>query len=469
MGIPHVATLYAVQDDFAWQEGRPGFQHCALVQSDCLRYVRRWGQLLQTPYFVSRDTAPESLFRLGQERYLRTLGNPPVAGIGDPGAAAGNPPSAMAATAQPAAIAKPAASAPLRLVATGTFQERKQQLETIEAAGRLKKEGHEFRLAFYGYTHFFPEYLEKCRRAIQTWHLEEWVTIHDFTEDLETVLGQADALLSLSTYESFPGSIKDALAAGVPVAATPVGGVSELIVDSVTGILCPDTSVEGLVTGMRRLLRLPAEQRREMAEQGRRLARLELHPYRTANDLFGMYNQALACISTPPPVSAVSNPAASARVRKIASQSRSARVDAPVSPPVSLFPIGAGAIYRVQPARANWCGLDLMLEPHGRPVSGKLSVRISTLDGNLLRQAGCELNNFREAGWAELRFEPIKNTAGRVLQVEVGFHSLPSGAVLSLYQSTPPVHRLLRMVNRGLRRAGVRLLGGGLHCQLWYP
>jgi hypothetical protein len=43
-----------------------------------------------------------------------------------------------------------------RLIAAGTFQERKQQLETIEALGRLKADGlSDFELLFYGYTHFF--------------------------------------------------------------------------------------------------------------------------------------------------------------------------------------------------------------------------------------------------------------------------------------------------------------------------
>ena len=48
------------------------------------------------------------------------------------------------------------------------------------------------------------------------------VEIHDFAEDMEAVLASADVLLMLSTNESFPGSITEAMAACVLVVGTPV-------------------------------------------------------------------------------------------------------------------------------------------------------------------------------------------------------------------------------------------------------
>ena len=64
--------------------------------------------------------------------------------------------------------------------------------------------GYDCRLDLYGYTHYFPEYMKKCRQAIQEGSLQERVKIHEFTHDIAGVMGQADILLSLSTYESFP-------------------------------------------------------------------------------------------------------------------------------------------------------------------------------------------------------------------------------------------------------------------------
>jgi glycosyltransferase involved in cell wall biosynthesis len=436
MGIPHVSTQYAIIDEFAWNEERPDFVHCALVQSDTVRYTNRWAELLGVEKLCSRDMAPESLFHLGQANFLNAIGQPPPV-IQD---------------------------RPVRLVTTGTFQERKQQLETIEAAGRLKKKGVDLQLTFYGYTHFFPEYMKKCHQAIKDWNLEECVSILEFTEDLDQVLSQADILLSLSTFESFPGSLKDAMAAGVLVVATPVGGIPELIVDNVSGVLCAGTSEEELVEGIERALNLAPQARQRIAEQARRVAILELHPRRTANDLFRMYNRALEIVTG-------GHTARSLPIRTPAlrpERHARARIKAPASPPASLMPIGAGLIYTITPDQDNWSGIDVLFETNARTVTGQLRMQASTPGGDVVRTAMCEVNNLREASWLNLRFPAIKNAAGQNFQLVLKFDSIPPGALVSLYQSSPARRRAIRAVYRLLRKAGRRLPGGQLHCQLWY-
>jgi len=176
LGIPHVSTLHQVEDDFAWGENKPHFEHCQVVHSDSLYYAKRWSQLLDAPRICSYGITTPGVFNLGQTQYLKSLGKE------NAGYTAGR----------------------MRLVSTGTFQPRKQQLETIEAAGRLRREGLDFELSLYGYTSFYEEYVERCRKAIQTWGLEECVFIREFTADIEGVLSEADVLLCLSRYESFP-------------------------------------------------------------------------------------------------------------------------------------------------------------------------------------------------------------------------------------------------------------------------
>ncbi|MBI1880969.1 MAG: glycosyltransferase family 4 protein [Chloroflexi bacterium] len=148
-------------------------------------------------------------------------------------------------------------------------------------------------LASAGYTHFFPDYLAQCKQCIDTYQLQNHVTFHGFSDDIKTILQSADILLSLSTYESFPSSIKEAMAAGVLVVATPAGGIAELIIDGTSGILCSDISVEMMIDGIRRALALSPAQRQQIVNQARRVARSELHPDRAANDLFTMYNRAI--------------------------------------------------------------------------------------------------------------------------------------------------------------------------------
>ncbi len=436
MNIPHVSTEYAIEEDFAWGEPRPHFAYCQVVQSDTVRYTNRWAGLLEATKFCSRDMAPLELFQLGQRRHLEAIGQPPAPTGG-----------------------------PLRLVVTGTFQERKQQLEIIEAVGRLKKQGLDCRLTFYGYTHFFPEYMKKCQQAIQAWGLEERVSIQDFTHDLVPVLADADMLLSLSTFESFPGSIKDAMAAGVLVVATPVGGIPELMIDNVSGIVCAGTAVPDLVAGIQRALALAPEKRRQIVEQARRVAREELHPYRTANDVFQMYNLALELVAAGRPGQASQAPVAPVPAARL---SKRARMVAPRHPPASLMPIGAGVRYQVTPEANQWNGIDVLVETNGRKSSGQLVLKIRSAGGDLLRVVTVDASRLYGTNWTDLRFASLRNAAGQAFQVELSTAGTQPGTLLSLHQSSPPYPRWVRMLFRLLRRAGLKLPGGQLHCRMWY-
>jgi hypothetical protein len=277
-------------------------------------------------------------------------------------------------------------------------------------------------------------------------------------------------LLSLSRYESFPGSITEALAAGVLVVATPVGGVPELIVDNVSGILCGGLTVDDMLEGMRRALTLTGEQRRAITEQGRKVARMEMHPYRAANDLFRMYNLALEISVSKAQVGASSAAGEVAKVGEGAEWQRPRRVrlEPLVEQPASLMPIRRGVSYILMPEGADWNGINVLLEAHGKRVSGQLSLRVCAPGGELLRVDSREVRNLHQSGWVALRFPAIHNSAGQRFRLEFDFASAGPGGVVSLYQSTPPRHKLIRMLQRAMSEAHFRQRGGGLYCRLSY-
>ncbi len=73
----------------------------------------------------------------------------------------------------------------------------------------------------------------------------------------ETVFGllaAADAELLSSSWENFPHSVVEGLAAGTPVIATDVGGVGEVVADGVNGLLVPARDPEALSGAIRRFL-----------------------------------------------------------------------------------------------------------------------------------------------------------------------------------------------------------------------
>jgi teichuronic acid biosynthesis glycosyltransferase TuaC len=84
------------------------------------------------------------------------------------------------------------------------------------------------------------------------------------------LLQAADLMAFASHAEGLPNAVMEAMAAGLPIVATDVGGDREVIVDGVTGLLVPPQNVDTLVAGVERILQNPAEARR-MGQRGRHL------------------------------------------------------------------------------------------------------------------------------------------------------------------------------------------------------
>jgi glycosyltransferase involved in cell wall biosynthesis len=72
-------------------------------------------------------------------------------------------------------------------------------------------------------------------------------------EALRVVAGSRAALLS-SAWENLPHAAVEALSVGVPVVATAVGGVPEVVRDQENGLLVPPNDPEALAAAMRRIL-----------------------------------------------------------------------------------------------------------------------------------------------------------------------------------------------------------------------
>ena len=81
------------------------------------------------------------------------------------------------------------------------------------------------------------EELEAVKVLIQQNGVEDRVRYWGLQHDVSTLLAQADLLLMSSLAESFCLTALEAMACGVPVLATRVGGVPEVVVDGQTGIL----------------------------------------------------------------------------------------------------------------------------------------------------------------------------------------------------------------------------------------
>jgi glycosyltransferase involved in cell wall biosynthesis len=107
-------------------------------------------------------------------------------------------------------------------------------------------------------------------------------------EDAQSVLLRASMLVHCSESEGSPNVVLEAMAAGLPVIATPAGDVTTLIHDGVNGRLVPSDSIEALAELLIALARSP-ELRRELGYAGRQIVQRDHSPAMLAARLLGIY------------------------------------------------------------------------------------------------------------------------------------------------------------------------------------
>jgi len=89
--------------------------------------------------------------------------------------------------------------------------------------------------------------------------------------DIRSFLHRACLLVLSSRYEALPNVVLEAMAAGLPVAATRVGGLPELVVPGRTGWLVPPGDASALAAAMTQALE-DAEAREALGRTGREIA-----------------------------------------------------------------------------------------------------------------------------------------------------------------------------------------------------
>lgn len=102
--------------------------------------------------------------------------------------------------------------------------------------------------------------------------LEGTTTLLGTRNDIPELLAASDLFVLSSTSECLPMSIIEAMAAGLAVVATDVGGVAELVVEGETGLLVPAGDHSALADAIAQLLDAP-DLRRRMGAAGRQRAR----------------------------------------------------------------------------------------------------------------------------------------------------------------------------------------------------
>lgn len=99
---------------------------------------------------------------------------------------------------------------------------------------------------------------EELQRLIETLHLTEKIRLLGDRQDVADLMANADVFVMPSRSEGMPMALLEAMGAGLPVVATRVGGLGEVVEDHSQGILVPAEDSQELAKAILELLRDPA-------------------------------------------------------------------------------------------------------------------------------------------------------------------------------------------------------------------
>jgi glycosyltransferase involved in cell wall biosynthesis len=181
---------------------------------------------------------------------------------------------------------------PFRLLFVGTYGRRKGAFDLIEAFSRARAEDIDAQLIFVGREEASGEEAtlreHVAARGCTEHILFAGVQRHD---DLLNRYAAADAVCLPSLHDALPMAIIEAMAAKLPVIATEVGCIPDLVADGVTGILVNPGDIRALAEAIKTLARDP-ELARQCGEAGQRRINELAAPARISDAWHRMYAHA---------------------------------------------------------------------------------------------------------------------------------------------------------------------------------
>jgi glycosyltransferase involved in cell wall biosynthesis len=135
-------------------------------------------------------------------------------------------------------------------------------------------------------------YRKQLESLAETLKVNSRVKFLGHVSDVRSFLQRLDLFVQPSRSESLGVAIMEAMSAGLPVVATNVGGIPEIIEDTVSGILVPPGNPELLAKSIVNLCRNP-EMRKKMGAKGKMLIAQKFRVSDFVKQTFDLYEELL--------------------------------------------------------------------------------------------------------------------------------------------------------------------------------
>ncbi|MFN2516127.1 MAG: glycosyltransferase [Pyrinomonadaceae bacterium] len=177
------------------------------------------------------------------------------------------------------------------ILAVGRMSREKGLLDLVSAVGELRRLNPElkFKLVIVGDG---PE-RERVERLAAELDISERMVLAGHVDDVRAFYALAHVLALPSHSEGSPLVLLEAMAAGVPIVATRVGGVPEMVADGESALLVAPNDARSFAIALARLLRDP-QLVRTLSANALKRSRQDFSPEAYARSLSELYLELLA-------------------------------------------------------------------------------------------------------------------------------------------------------------------------------
>lgn len=121
----------------------------------------------------------------------------------------------------------------IKAVMVARFQDQKDHFTLFKSIRKI--EAQYFTIDLIGDGPHETRYKELCEK----WDLTNRVNFQGSRTDVPNFLNKSNVFILISNYEGLPLSICEAMSCGLPIIASDVGGVNEMVIEGVNGYLIP--------------------------------------------------------------------------------------------------------------------------------------------------------------------------------------------------------------------------------------
>ena len=155
----------------------------------------------------------------------------------------------------------------------------------VKSIANLVDKGHDIKLYLYGQG----ELEATIKELVNSVHMENNICFCGLTDDIYSVMEQCDIFVLPSLYEGMPMTLIEAMGTGMPILASNVGGIPDMIENEKSGLLCEPT-VDSVSKGLERLIE--SKDKRKKYGENAIINSEKFSSYKMARDYYTIYENA---------------------------------------------------------------------------------------------------------------------------------------------------------------------------------